>query len=77
MQYASFYVSSNGQPVNGYATHTSKRAAIARARQLKANLILNSGGHATAIALDGGETREDTTVYDWYEHINGGYCTAL
>lgn len=75
MSYASYYIASNGQPINGYATHTSKREAIARARSLKANLPQHSGGRAVAVVVNDDPTREPECLYSWYEHFNGGYRT--
>ena len=74
MKYASYYISSNGQPQNGYEEHTSKRDAIAAARAKKANLIERSGGRSVAV----GETEDGpgTILYEWYEHHGGGYCTT-
>ncbi len=76
-RYASYYISSSGQPHNGYQEHTSKRKAIARARDLRDSLIVGAGGTATAVTLDGtpGES-SDTVLYQWREHVDGGYLTV-
>lgn len=72
--YASYYIASTGQPHNGYQEHTSKRAAIARAKDLRANLLQCSGGHTRAIVVNPhNDPWHGETLYDWYEHINGGY----
>ena len=49
--YFSGYKESNGQPENGYQEHTNKRAAIARARELRTWLPDRSGGRAYAYAI--------------------------
>ena len=79
MKYASYYISSNGQPQNGYEEHTSKRAAIAAAQAKKANLIERGGGRAVAEncgSLSRGRLHQSETIYEWYEHHGGGYCTV-
>jgi hypothetical protein len=69
------YISSNGQPVNGYTTHTNKRKAIAQAMRFRADaLIANSGGKAF-VEIDHGPELEHERVWEWYEHAEGGYRT--
>ena len=65
--YVSYYIQSSGQPVSGEEQHTSKKAAIARARMLRDALYLRSGGKAEAQAEDG------EILYQWLEHAEGGY----
>ena len=74
--YAAYYITSNGQPANGYTTYTSKRAAIAQARRYRDNLISRSGGHAIAINVDD-YARDGSHLYDWYEHAEGGYSATV
>ena len=77
MKYVSYYIESNGQPVNGLKTHSSKRAAISRACALRSSLVLRSGGTAVAEVASTDEDRADPLLlYAWYEHIEGGYRTA-
>ena len=70
-KYYSAYIQANGQPRNGYAEHTSKRAARARARELRDSLPLGSGGRAYAGEIDG------ELLCSWWEHIEGGYWEAV
>ena len=76
MTYASAYRSSNGQPLNGYTEHTSKRAAIAAAKANRAALLLRSGGKAYAWRLNEWQDEEATSIYEWYEHAEGGFRTV-
>ena len=77
MKYASYYIESNGQPTNGYEETNNKRAAITRAREYaRGNLQQYSGGCAVAVVLDGGDYREDSVLWEWYEHFNGGYLVV-
>jgi hypothetical protein len=78
MKYVSYYVASTGQPVSGLQGHTSKRAAISRARALRSSLVLRSGGEAVAERRNstGEPTSDPPLLYEWYEHAEGGYRTA-
>lgn len=70
--YYSEYRTAPGQPANGYEEHTSKRAAIKRARALKANLPRGGRGTATAGRVDRSGMSNDV-IYRWFEHPERGY----
>ena len=73
-KYASWYVQSSGQPVNGFELHTSKAAAIKRARWLRGSLPKYCGGRAVAEVVSDTESRR---IYSWYEYAEGGYLEAV
>lgn len=74
--YAAYYITSSGQPQNGYQEYTSKAAAIAQARRYRDNLISRGGGEAIAINIDD-YARDGSLLYDWYEHAGGGYSATV
>ena len=72
-KYLSAYKSSSGQPTNGVEYHTSKRAAIARARSLRECLICGSGGEAFAETVVANWLEEQPVcLYSWTEWAEGG-----
>ena len=72
MRYESYYISSSGQPANGVQRHRSKQAAIVSAKAM-ARQCLPQGSGGRAVAWD---TERDTIIYEWLEHIEGGYRTV-
>ena len=75
-KYYAEYISSSGQPANGYATYTNKRDAIRAARRYRhTHLLERSGGKARAGRIDASGMDGDI-IWEWYESAGGGYVTA-
>ena len=71
--YESYYRVGLGQPIEGFQVCTSKRAAINRARALRAQLPEGQGGTTARIHVPGLNVLRP--LYCW--HQDGGYdCVA-
>lgn len=75
--YTVTYTSSNGQPHQEYGgPYTSRKAAIAAARECARGCLLKRSGGCVHVYPSAGDAETDMSnawIWEWQEHFEGGF----